>query len=259
MMNKALFHTLLMAFSLLPGVALAVEAPQPVIPLFNSDLMANFAGIDLIENAGIEALAINDKLVILDVSDPTKVKSRMKLNLRAKSSSNNSTLGTFSFYVDTRWYPNPDTAIGTSYYCEDDGYIRSAYPTSEEFPCDFDFNFGVANSGATRYLVASAAVYASYYNATAGEFDIGSARVWVWDLTSGTPPWRKTWNVRAGDWELEDGLSAVGDFLISDSGDEVRIAYWRQKSNNRVEMKYTYYDIATGNLIKEDRFIVPSP
>ena len=151
MMNKAHFHTLLVAFSLAPVMALAVESPQPVIPLFNEDLMTNYAGIDWIGNAGIEAPGINEKLVILPVSDPTKVKSQVRLKLRAKSSSDNSTLGTFRFFVDTKAYPNPDTAIGTSYYCEDYGVVRGANPTIEWFPCDYDINFGVANSGATRY------------------------------------------------------------------------------------------------------------
>jgi hypothetical protein len=259
MMNKAHFHTLLVAFSLAPGMALAVELPQPVIPLFNSDLMTNYAGIDWVENAGLEAPGINEKLVIRPVSGSTNVKSRVKLKLRAKSSSNNSTLGTFDFFVETKSYPNPDTSTGTSYYCEDDGYIRSAYPVSEWFPCDYDINFGVANSGATRYLVASAAVYVWYYNATDGDVDIGKASVIVWDLAGGARLWVKNWNVLVNDWELEDGLSAVGDFLASHSGDEVRIAYWRQRTNNRVEMKYTYFDIATGDWIKEDKFIVPSP
>lgn len=258
-MKKAHFHTLLVAFSLAPGMALAVEPPQPIIPLFNSDLMTNYAGIDWIGNAGLEAPGINEKLVIRSVSDPTKVRSRVKLKLRTKSSSDNSTLGTFNFYVETKPYPDPDAAFSTSYYCEDYGYIRSAYPTSEWFPCDYDINFGVANSGAKRYLVASAAVYVWYHNAADGNVDIGRASVTVWDLALGTPPWRKSWPVLSGKWELVDGLSAVGDFLASHSGDEIRIAYWQQKSANQVEMQYKYYRIANGKWIKTDRFIVPSP
>jgi len=259
MMNKAIFRAVVVVYSFASGIAAAVEPPEPVIQLFNEYLMTDVAGIDFAPDPGIGAIGSNERLKIIDAADPTKVLSRVKFNLRVNSSVGNTTLGTFNSYVDTRAYPDPDTAVSTSYFCADGGEVRAAAPNVEWFPCDYDINAGIANKGTTRYFVMSHAVYAWYVNSTDGEVDIGVAAVTVWDLESGTQAWRKTWNVTAGIWGLEDGTSAVGDFLSSNSGDEVRIAYWREQNNGKVEMKYTYYDIATGAEIKTDKFKVPVP
>ena len=79
------------------------------------------------------------------------------------------------------------------------------------------------------------------------------------DPATSTKLWRKVFKSTSGDWELEDNLSAVGDFLNGNGKDEVRIVYSRELPNNAAEMKYSYYNIATGNLIKEKKFNVGSP
>jgi len=244
------------------GVAGGVERPEPVIPVFNEDLMTNLAGIDLSTNAGIEAVGGNQSLVILDLANPSLVKSRLKFQLRARSSANNALLLNLNLFVDTRPYPDPESAVGTSYFCEDDGSIRGVDPTSEFFPCDYDVNIGIANAGATRYLVTSLGVYSWYENIAAGSVDIGQASVWVWDPATGAELWHDTWVSTRGEWELDAyGLSAVGDFLNADGVDELRVAYSRELNNNRLQMEYRYYDIATGNEISasEQTFVVPSP
>lgn len=96
----------------------------------------------------------------LPASNPDKAKSRLKLKLKVKKSNNNSSLGSYVPYVDTRSYPDPYTAVSTSYYCEEDGNVFSVGPTSEGFPCDFEANLGIANSGQSRYLVTSLALFA---------------------------------------------------------------------------------------------------
>lgn len=195
----------------------------------------------------------------LPASNPDKAKSRLKLKLKVKKSNNNSSLGSYVPYVDTRSYPDPYTAVSTSYYCEEDGNVFSVGPTSEGFPCDFEANLGIANSGQSRYLVTSLALFAWFENEANGTVDIGQASVTIWDPVSHAKIWRKVWRNTDGDWELEDNLSAVGDYLSSDGNDEVRIVYSRELPNHGAEMKYTYYDIATGNFIKEHTFTVSGP
>jgi hypothetical protein len=261
MMKKMTFGAVLALFSLASGTAWAVELPQPVIPLFNETLMTNYAGIDWVGNPGIEAPGTNKSVEVIPLSDPAKVRSRVNFKLRVKDPANNASLGAFDAYVDTRPYPNPDTVAGTSYYCEDGGQVRSADPTGEPFPCDYDLNAGIANSGVARYLVMSLAAYAYYVNSTDGYVDIGRANVFVWDPATRAELWHKSWPVKYNNWEIVDGLSAVGDFLGSDGNDEARIAYWREGADNAVVMKYTYFDIVTGQEIPNSKqtFIVPSP
>ena len=242
------------------GIASAVEPTQPIIPLFNEYLMTNTAGLDISEHAGIEAPGANESLDIIPGPSAGQVKSRLNFILKVKGS-DNTNLGSFRPSVATMPYPDPSTAVGTSYSCEDDGVFRGANPNSEPFPCDYDVNVGIANFGATRYLVTSLALYAAYQNSTEGYVDISRAAVFVWDPVTHAESWHKAWAVTSGGWELVDGLCAVGDFLDSDGADEVRIAYSRDGANGKVVMKYDYYDISTGNEVPNSQqiFSVPSP
>lgn len=81
----------------------------------------------------------------------------------------------------------------------------------------------------------------------------------MYDPVSYAKLWRKVFKSTSSDWELEDNLSAVGDFLNDDGKDEVRIVYSRELPNHAAEMKYTYYNIKTGNQVKEKTFNVASP
>ena len=258
MTNKSLLQLIFSMFLLTFGLAWAVEAPKPVIPLFDELLMTDVSGIDITTDAGIEAPGGNDRFTVrTDPADATRVISRLRFKLVARSSADNSLLETFIPTLDTRSYPDPNTAAGTTYFCDDDGFFRVADPTSEDFPCDHDVNIGVANSGATRYLVTALALYVAYANAADGLVNLSRATVYVWNPVNGNQLWRRNFNVTSGPWELVPALSAVGDFLDGDGVDEVRIAYQRDLSNNRIQMRYTYYAIANGNEIKEDKFIVP--
>ena len=256
-------NAILKAIVLLGGLwsfsALAVESPKPVIPLFNEYLATNVAGIDLQTDAGIEAIGGNDSVEVLSTSDPDKLKSRLHFKLKAKDSADNSDAGVFDAFVDTLAYPDPDTAVNTNYACEDDGYIVGVDPTLDDYPCDYDVNAGIANDGATRYFVIGLGVYAWYQNAADGQVDIGRVSVTVLNPGSGDTEWRGVWYVTDQNWSLEAGLSAVGDFLYDDGTDEVRIVYSRDLPDGRVEMKYSYFEIATGDPIDEQRFKIGVP
>ena len=261
MTNKTLLQAALILLSLVSRTAFAVEAPKPVITLFNTiNIQVFAAGIDISSKSGIEALGFAEVTNSnLPVTNPDKRKSRTKFKIKVKRSTNNSNLGSFVAYVDTKSYPDPYTAVDTQYYCEVEGEVFNVDPKIEDFPCDFELNLGIANSGTTRYLVMSLAVFAWYQNVAEGTVDIGQASVTIFDPESYTKLWRKTWKNTAGDWDLEDNQSAVGDYLNADGIDEVRIVYSRGLPNNAAEMKFTYYDIATGSKIKERKFTVASP
>ena len=252
-MNK---HMILKAIMLLGGLtsfsALAVESPKPVIPLFNEYLMTNVAGIDLGAPTGIEAVGGNDSVEVTTTADPSRLKSTLNFKLRLKESFDNSPAGVFDAHVTTGTYPDPDTAVNTNYACEDDGWIVGVDPSIDDFPCDYDVNIGIANAGATRYLVIGLAVYVYYSNVADGDVDISNGAVTVVNLSNGNK-WRAAWPVADGNWSLEDGLSAVGDFLYDDGTDEVRIVYSRDRLDGKVEMKYLYYEIATGDQIGSAR------
>ena len=252
MKKNAIFKAIVLFGGLWSFSALAVESPKPVIPLFNEYLATNVAGIDLQPDAGIEAIGGNDSVEVLSVNNPDRVKSRLHFALKAKDALDNSNAGTFKAYVDTKTYPDPDTAVNTDYACEDDGYVVGVDPTIDDYPCDYDVNAGIANDGATRYLVIGLAVYAWYANSTDGQVDVSRASVTGVNLITGDK-WHNDWNVTNGDWSLESGLSAVGDFLYSDGTDEVRVVYSRELMNGTVEMKYLYYEISTGIQIGDAR------
>jgi hypothetical protein len=260
MKSNALLRTILISFLLATFSAVAVEAPKPVITLFNDNIQVFISGLDIAGGGGIEALGVTEVINSnLPVSDPDKRKSRLKVRLKVKNSVNNAARGQYVAYVDTKSYPDPGTAVGTTYWCEEDGVVLNVDPGSEGFPCDFQLNIGIANSGATRYLVMGLALYSWYDNAAEGTVDIGRASVTVWDPATKAKLWRKVFNNTSGDWELEDNLSAVGDFQNADGIDEVRIVYSRGLPNNEAEMKYTYYDIATGSKMNEHRFTIVAP
>ena len=245
MNNSLILRAIILFGGLSSFSALAVESPKPVIPLFNEYLATNVAGIDMPGSTNIEAVGVNQRLVIRTFADPTVVRSRMKIRLEVQDPDSVVAPQIFEAYVDTKPYPNPDTAVGTNYACEDDGYVVGVDPKAEDYPCDYDLNVGIANDGATQYGVISLAVYSWYANSTDGQVDISRGSVTVFNLTSGGDPCRGEWDVTDGVWTLEDGLSAVGDYLGNDGTDEIRIVYSRVRDNGKVEMKYTYYDIST--------------
>ena len=261
MTKRSLIQAAVLALTLASGTALAVERPQRVITLFNTtNIQVFIAGIDITTHTGMEAIGVTDLITSnLPVSNPNKRKSLLEVRLKVMRASNGSYLGSVVPYVGTKSYPDPITSPNTGYYCEEDGGVINVDPTQEGFPCDFEGNFGIANSGSTRYLVAGLAMFAWYEDETDGTVDIGQASVTVFDPASFSKIWRKTWKNEDGDWELEDNLSAVGDFRSDDGDDEVRIVYSRDLPNHEVEMKYTYYDIATGDKIKQHTFKVAAP
>ena len=244
----------------IPGIASAVEPSKPTIVLFNQNIQTFVAGFDLHPGGGIEAIGLTEVTQSnLPVANPDRARSRLKIRVRFKHPGNNSDAGTFRPWVDTKTYPNPYTQQATSYYCEENGNVYSVDPQQEGFPCDFEANIGIANSGQNRYLVVSLAMFAWYQNQEEGSVDIGQGAVTVYDPASGDEIWRKQWKTTTGDWELEDNLSAVGDYLNDDGNDEVRIVYSRGLPNNAAEMKYQYFDIASGNKIKEKVFTIGGP
>ncbi len=239
--------------------ASAVEPPSAVIPLFNEDQQVELSGIDIsATNPGIETVGASDGFQVSPYPpDPVRLRSRLRLRIQINRSSDNMSHASILPFVFTRPYPDPATATNTSYFCEDDGAERFADPENEPYPCDFDVNVGIATAGQQRFLVASLATYAGYENQTTGFVDIGAASVEAFDPETGQSLWRRIFNVFSGVWQLEDALSAVGDFLNGDGNDELRVVFARELSSGSIEWRYLYYNIVNGNFIKEDRFRVP--
>ena len=259
MNNSLILRAIILFGGLSSFSALAVESPKPVIPLFNEYLATNVAGIDATSDTGIEAVAVNQLIKPHITSNPNKLQSLVKVKLRAQNTATHTLAAAYIASVQTKRYPDPDTAVNTNYACEDDGYIVAVDPTSEDYPCDYDLNVGIANVGATRYAVMGLAVYAWYSNIADGEVDISRASVTVRNPDNGHFVCRGEWDVQDHNWYLEDALSAVGDFLSGDGVDEIRIVYSQELVDGTVEMKYTYYDITTCNPIDEDTFSIGVP
>jgi len=258
MKNRILTGITLMCVSFLAGTVFAVEPPKPVIILFNETGESTLAGIDIATNSGIEAIGLSGTLQVLGVSNPDNVKTRRKMKLRVKRSTSNKTLGTYVAYVDTKGYPNPELQEGTSYFCDFDGF-QVVDPTQDDFPCDWNGNGGIANAGATRYLVFSQIMGGSYWTPNDGFVEIGQASVTIFNPENQATLWRKQFKLQSGDWFLDEDFCAVGDYLSDDGVDEVRIVYVREKANGSNEFRYSYYNIATGALVKENTFSVSAP
>lgn len=245
---------------LLTTATSAVERPEPVIILFDDDVgLADLAGVDISTTAGIETIYATETITIRnDPTDGTRRISRQWLRLRVQDEQTNTFIDDFIVFSDTGSYPDPATAVSTTYYCYDgiweDSYIVN--PQIDDFPCEYELGFGIANSNAARYLVTSMATLAAYSNASDGFVDISLAEVQVWNPTTGVRIWRRAWPVQGSVWELDEGLSAVGDFLNSDGVDEVRIVDVRDRGGS-IEARYRYYSIVDGSFLKEDLFRVP--
>lgn len=152
MTNKSLIRTIPLLFSLASLPAIAVEAPKPVISLFDDGIQQYTAGLDLATAPGMEALGLTAlNTSNLTVNDPDERKSKLKVRLKVKNSGTNGLLGDFVPLVETRSYPDTQSAVGlqTSYWSEEDGAVWQVDPAQEGFPCDFELGIGIANSART--------------------------------------------------------------------------------------------------------------
>lgn len=238
----------------------AVEPFQPVIPLFGERFTPSYAGFDLDPlRVGVETVGVSEALVVQPRGGGF-VRSEFRLRLRFKDASTNSQVANFFPLVRTENYPDPVTAVGVTYYCYDqegfDGF--SVDPQTEDFPCDYEFNLGIANDLQSRYLVAGLATYAGYIDGS-GETDVSGAAVEVFDPATGSRIWRQQFPVLDGDFFLVDALSGVGDYLGNDGIDEIRIVWERELGNGENRWRYRYYQISNGDFIKQEAFSVSSP
>jgi len=244
----------------LPGVAVvatAAERPVPNVPVWGDAFVKNLPGLDLSTMTGIEGLGANWwKEVRVDPADATRRITRNWMRLRVNSAVDNSQISDMSFFAASGSYPDPATAVNTTYYCSDEGFF---YPTNplNEFPCEDSFGLGIATAGATRYLVAGAAFGAAYFVAGGSFTRIGAGSVEVFDPETGASLWRRSWPSFDGTWSLRIRRSGVADYLGDDGVDELRIVQFRGLPDGTLVWRNSFYSIADGSLIKEDRVRVP--
>jgi len=241
----------------------AAERAAPGIPLFNNYFVLDLAGLDISATPGIENLGANANVEErIDPSDATRRITRYKARLQVHSAIDNSMIAKVDYFAATGSYPDPATAVGVTYFCADDIIDQDFYvvdPTMQQFPCDFSLGIGVANSGATPYLVTGIATAAAYLSMADSFVDLSGASVQINDPESGTMVWRKNFPGTDGNWTIEGDLSVVGDLMGGDGVDEVRIGYSRERPDGTNVFRYLYYEIDTGNFIREDKVATPLP
>ena len=208
---------------------------------------------------GTELIGFTETITGEDLGSTARTVWKQRIQVR--NASTGAQISQFTFTSKSEPYPDDDASF--DYLCND-SFSGTLEPDKAIPDCDLNLSAGIAEtSGGTRYLVIGTSVIIDYFDGVSTDDVADVYKLHVYNLTTNNLAWAKSWKLETpggagGDWELDVGLSGVGDYINADGTDELRVAQYREQGGN-LRWRYQYYNITTGALIDTVAFSVPIP